>query len=205
MTVDNKFSSHLIPEQHRVRQGTSEFKDFAIIWWNELSRLHFQPDTWDRLKAAMRERFVPPAYQRDLCKKLQCLDQGDMFVQDYYAELQNGMIRAGVHEETDDKICHFYSGLRAEIQYIIDYKEYNTVNHLFQLAMLAEKELQGYQPMKTKTSFTPRSTSMAPSRTATPSGARSSMTTSASRPPSTLSTPSTIAPRATEPSKASVL
>jgi hypothetical protein len=31
ITVDNKFSSHLVPEQHRVRQATREFKDFAII------------------------------------------------------------------------------------------------------------------------------------------------------------------------------
>jgi hypothetical protein len=80
MIVDNKFSSHLVPEQHCVRQATSEFRDFAIIWWNELSTLYLQPNTWDRLKAAMRERFVPPAYQCDLHKKLQCLDQGDMFV-----------------------------------------------------------------------------------------------------------------------------
>jgi hypothetical protein len=34
-----------------------------------------------------------------------------MSVQDYYADLQNGMIRAGVHEETEDKICHFYGGV----------------------------------------------------------------------------------------------
>jgi hypothetical protein len=148
---------------------------------------------------------VPPAYQRDLHKKLQCLDQGDMSVQEYYAELQKGMIRAGVHEETEDKICHFYSGLRTEIHDIVEYKEYNTINPLFQLAMLAEKELQGHQPMKTKTSFTPRSTSVAPSRTATPSGAHSSMMNSASRPPSTLLTPCTIAPHATNLSKASVL
>jgi hypothetical protein len=60
-----------------------------------------------------------------------------MCVQDYYAELQKGMIRAGVHEETEDKICHFYGGLRTKIPDIIDYKEYNTVNCLFQLAMLA--------------------------------------------------------------------
>jgi hypothetical protein len=32
MTIDNKFSSHLVLEQHCVRQATSEFKDFAIIW-----------------------------------------------------------------------------------------------------------------------------------------------------------------------------
>jgi hypothetical protein len=115
MTVDNKFSSHLVPEQHRVSQATSEFKDFAIIWWNELSSLHLHPDTWDRLKAAMPERFVSPAYQHDLRKKLQRLDQEDMSVQNYYAELQKGIIHASVHEETKDKICLFYSVLRPEI------------------------------------------------------------------------------------------
>jgi hypothetical protein len=52
----------------------------------------------------MRERFVPPSYQHDLRKKLQRLDQGDMSVQDYYAELQKGMIHARVHEKIEDKI-----------------------------------------------------------------------------------------------------
>ena len=39
MTVEQKFNSHLVPEIHRVRQATSEFKDFAIIWWSELVKL----------------------------------------------------------------------------------------------------------------------------------------------------------------------
>jgi hypothetical protein len=76
MTVEQKFSFHLVSEQHRVRQATSEFKDFALIWWNELATLRLQPHTWDGLKIAMRQRFVPTSYQRDLHKKLQCLDQG---------------------------------------------------------------------------------------------------------------------------------
>jgi hypothetical protein len=74
MTIEQKFSSHLIPEQHRVRQATSEFKDFALIRWNELVTLGLQPHTWDGLKTSMHQRFVLPSYQRDLCKKLQCLD-----------------------------------------------------------------------------------------------------------------------------------
>jgi hypothetical protein len=153
----------------------------------------------------MCERFVPLAFQHDLRKKLQCLDQGDMSIQDYYAELQKGTIHTGVHVETEDKICHLYSRLHTKIQDIVDYKEYNIVNHLFQLAMLAKKELQGHKPMKTKTSFMPHSTSTAASRTSIPSGACSSMTNSASRPPSLSSTPSTTAPHATNPCKASVL
>jgi hypothetical protein len=68
MTVEQKFSSHLVLEQHRVRQATSEFKDFALIWWNELATLGLQPHTWDGLKTTMRQRFVTPSYQRDLHK-----------------------------------------------------------------------------------------------------------------------------------------
>jgi hypothetical protein len=32
MVVEQKFNSHLVPDIHRVRQATSEFKDFATIW-----------------------------------------------------------------------------------------------------------------------------------------------------------------------------
>jgi hypothetical protein len=104
------------------------------------------------------------------------------------------MIRAEVHEETEDQICHFYGGLRTEIQDIIDYKEYNIVNHLFQLAMLAEKELQGRQLTIVKSSFTPHHTSTKPSTSHAPPIAHFSMTPSTSRAPSTSTTPP--APRA---------
>jgi hypothetical protein len=128
-----------------------------------------------------------------------------MSIQDYYAEMQKGMIRAGVHEQTEDRRCHFYSRLGNEIQNIIDYKEYNNVNCLFQLAMLVEKELQGHQLTKMMPSFTPRLASMVPSRTATASGPHSSMTPSAARAPSMSLTPFATAPHATNPSKASIL
>jgi hypothetical protein len=141
MTVEQKFSAHLVPDQHRVRQATSEFKDFAIIWWNGLAAHDALPGMWEELKVAMRDRFVLPSYHRDLRKKLMRLEQGDKSVQDYYGELQKGLMRCSVVEGNEDAICHFYSGLRHEIQDIVDYKEFNTVNQLFQFAMLAEKEL----------------------------------------------------------------
>jgi hypothetical protein len=93
----------------------------------------------------MHDRFVPPSYHRELCKKLMCLEQGDKSVQDYYAELQKGLQHCGIVEGHEDALCRFYSGLRRDIQDIVDYKEFNTVNKLFQFAMLAEKELQGRQ------------------------------------------------------------
>jgi hypothetical protein len=108
----------------------------------------------------MRDHFVPASYKRDLRKKLQRLEQGDMFVQDYYAELQKGMIRCGVVEDPKDKVCRFYASLRREIQDIVDYKTFTTTNQLFQLAILAEKELQGRRmSSSTPTTFTISSSS----------------------------------------------
>jgi hypothetical protein len=83
------------------------------------------------------------------------------------------MIRVGVHEEIEHKFYQFYSRLHTEIQDIVDSKEHNTINCLFQLAMLAKKELQGRQLTKMKTPFTPDPTSTAPSRTTMPYGGRS--------------------------------
>jgi len=66
-----------------------------------------------------------------LRKKLQRLEQGDMYVQAYFAELQKGMIRCGIEEDPEDKVCRFYGGLRREIQDIVNYKDFNTTNQLF--------------------------------------------------------------------------
>jgi hypothetical protein len=56
----------------------------------------------------MRSRFVPPSYKCDFHKKLQRLDQGSMSVQEYYQELQKGMLRYGGAEENEDKMVRFY-------------------------------------------------------------------------------------------------
>jgi hypothetical protein len=178
MMVEQKFSSHLVPERHRVRQATSELKDFAIIWWNELVNEHNASQTWTALKEEMHARFVPPSCRHDLRKKLQRFDQGDISVQEYYQKLQKGMLRCGVVEDQEDQIVKFYGGLRREIQDIVDYKEYHSIQRIFQLAMLAEKELQGHQQQWQNNTFTPRQL-LAPAKAAPSSSVR------AATPPST--------------------
>ena len=96
MTIEQKLASHLVPERHQVRQATSEFKDFAIIWWTGLVGDGRAPTSWDELKVAMHDRFVAPSYHRELRKKLMRLEQGDKSVQDYYGELQKGFQRCGM-------------------------------------------------------------------------------------------------------------
>jgi hypothetical protein len=61
----------------RVRAATSEFTDFASIWWSEYHRKNpNNTPSWDALKRIMRARFVPSYYARDVLHKLQQLRQG---------------------------------------------------------------------------------------------------------------------------------
>jgi hypothetical protein len=53
-----------------------------------------------------------------------------MLVQEYYQELQKGMLRCGVVEDPEDEMVRFYGGLRREIQDIVDYKEYHSIQRL---------------------------------------------------------------------------
>ena len=56
------------------------------------------------------------------------LEHGDKSVHAYYGELQKGLMHYGIVEGIKDYICHFYSCLQRDIQDIVDYKEFNTIN-----------------------------------------------------------------------------
>ena len=52
LLVEQKFACHDIPENQRVRASTSEFTNFASIWWSEYCRVNANniPATLDALK-----------------------------------------------------------------------------------------------------------------------------------------------------------
>jgi hypothetical protein len=40
LAVNQKFNSHQVPEEHRIRLATSEFTSFALFWWNDLCNVN---------------------------------------------------------------------------------------------------------------------------------------------------------------------
>jgi hypothetical protein len=98
--VEQKFTCFEFLENARVRATTSEFSDFASIWWVEYGKKHPKNirQTWVALKRVMQVRFVPSYYAHDLINKLQQLRQGTKSVEEYYQELQIGMLRCNLEE-----------------------------------------------------------------------------------------------------------
>jgi hypothetical protein len=145
--VEQKFSCHDIVATSQVKAVISEFTDFALIWWHEYKNKNPTAvlTTWEQLKTAIRHRLVPSYYARDLLTKMQRFQQGSESVEDYYKELQKGMIHCG--------------GLNREIQDILDYKEYADMTQLFEFACKAEREVQGRRSRTYSNTFAGRNSS----------------------------------------------
>jgi hypothetical protein len=145
LAIEQKFTCFDFPKNARVRATTSEFSDFASIWWVEYGKKHPNdiPQTWIALKWVMRARFVPSYYARGLINKLQPLKQGAKSVEEYYQELQIGMLRCNLEEREDGAMARFVAGLNHEIQDILEYKDYVNITRLFHFACKAEREVEG--------------------------------------------------------------
>jgi transposase InsO family protein len=197
LEVDQKFSCHDIPAHSQVKAAISEFTDFALIWWREYKLKHptATPITWTQLKAAMRHRFVPSYYARDLLKKMQSFRQGQLSVEDYYQELQKGMIRCDLFETDEAAMARFHGGLNREIQDILDYKEYSDMTTLFAYACKAEREVQGRRSKTYPNSFAGKGAAISsaptpptPSTISTPSREGTAKPAASSSPGATPST-----------------
>jgi hypothetical protein len=158
LEVEQKFLCHDIAATSQVKAAISEFTDFALIWWCEYKNKNPTaiPTTWEQLKTAMRHRFVPSYYAHALLNKMQRFQQGSQSVEDYYQELQKGMIRCGIFEEPDAAMARFRGGLNCEIQDILDYKEYADMTQLFEFACKAEREVKEHRSRTYSNTFAGR-------------------------------------------------
>jgi hypothetical protein len=129
----------------------------------------------------MRARFVPSYYARDLLHKLQQLRQGTKSVDEYYQELQIGMLRSNI-EGNEPAIARFVGGLNRQIRDIVEYREYTNIIDCFHIACKAEREVQG------------RHASARSNISAGKSAPWQRMTTFSGRAPPPSSSPSRLAP-----------
>ena len=143
LAVAQHFSYHDISASSQVQTAISEFTDFALMWWRDYKQRHPStiPTTWDQLKVAMRLRFVPSYYARDLLKTMQRSQQGFQSVKDYYQKLQKDIIHCGLLGENNASMVSFCGGLNNEIQDILDSTEYADMTTLFEYACKAEREV----------------------------------------------------------------
>jgi len=144
--VEQIFRVHKVLQDQRVRLASLEFMDYVMQWWHKTFidiGLNKMPPvvSWDDLKACMRARFVPPHFRKDLLLKLQRLHQGTLSVDGYFKELDTLLIKVDMHESDEAKMVIFVSGLRREIQDVVELHEYSSLETLVHLAIKVESQI----------------------------------------------------------------
>ena len=133
------------------------------------------------MKRITRARFVPSYYAHDLLNKLQQLRHGAKSVEEYYQELQMGMLRCNLDEDEEPTMARFLGGLNHEIQDILVYKEYTNITYLFHLACKAKREVQGRRASAKNNISAGKTNSWQPRTTTTPT-TRAPMPSSSDKP-----------------------
>ncbi|XP_058003982.1 uncharacterized protein LOC131180648, partial [Hevea brasiliensis] len=145
--VELIFECHHYSEEKKVKLAAVEFKEYAIVWWDQLlsrRRRNGQRtvETWDEMKGILRNRFVPPYYHRELLQRLQKLTQGTKSVEEYYKAMEIALIRADVEEDREATMVRFLNGLNPEIANIVELQPCVEVEDMLQMALKVEKQLK---------------------------------------------------------------
>jgi len=144
--VEQIFNVHEVQEDQKVKLASLEFLDYAMQWWHKtLMDIGLNKRSvvvsWEDLNLCMRARFVPPHYRKELFLKLQRRQQGTQSMDVYFKELQTTLTKVDMHENEESKMARFVSGLRREIQDVVELYEYSSLEKLVHLAIKVESQI----------------------------------------------------------------
>ena len=98
--------------------------------------------TWEQLKVAMKEKFVPPYYKKEIFNKLQILTQGNRSFEEYVQEMEVTLMQAEVEETHMATMARFLNGLNWEIQDMVEMHHYEILEDLIHQATRVEQQLK---------------------------------------------------------------
>ncbi|RDX69073.1 hypothetical protein CR513_51859, partial [Mucuna pruriens] len=150
--VEHVFYSHNYSEEKRVKLAVIKFIEYTNICWDQfVNNKHRNGErpicTWEDMKSVIRKRFVSNRYHRDLRRKLKCLTQDSMSVQNNYKEMKIAMTRVNVKEDREVTMARFIGGLKKEIVDMVK------LQHYMEIQDLLDKAIQVKRQLKSKSSF----------------------------------------------------
>ena len=83
-------------------------------------------------------------------------------MQEYYKEMEQAMIRARVHEDEEQSMARFLSGLNKPIKRVVEFQTYNNIVELVHIAQKAERQLHDDAKPTKHSAFSSRASSSAP-------------------------------------------
>jgi hypothetical protein len=129
LKVEKLRHMHEYTEDKKIELASSEFDDYALIWWDNLVQSKIEDGyppivTWRDKKEELRAHFVPRNYIHFLYDRLQNLQQCPLSIEDYFQEMELIMQHARVCEQAEQTMQRFLAGLNYNIKRIVQHHQY---------------------------------------------------------------------------------
>ena len=140
------FKAYEVNDDQKVKIASLQFIYYAMKWWHsivmDIGYNKIPPVvSWNDLKDCMRLRFMPPHFRKNLLLRLQRFQQGTLSVDAYFKELETLLLKVNMEKSEEAMIVRFVSGLRRDIQDVVELQEYSSLGSLVHLAMKVESQL----------------------------------------------------------------
>jgi hypothetical protein len=149
-TIDKYFDYEDVEEDKKVKHAITRLKGHVTLWWDELQadnryKGKHKINSWDRMVAKMKAKFIPKDYQITLFQRMQNLRQKLMSMKEYTEEFYKINIKAGHWESDNQKFARYMNGMRYDIQDEMSIMIFQNVGDSYQMALKAEEKLSRKQ------------------------------------------------------------
>jgi len=98
--------------------------------------------TWEKMKAKLNARFLPPNYIQNNYAALHYLTQGTMSMDEYTREFEKLLIKCDLQEDEEQTIVRYLGGLVSKYSHVVELQSYTTLDEVCVLAHKVETQMR---------------------------------------------------------------
>jgi len=124
-----------------------KLRKYASLWWTNLLTKRVRQGkgkirTWEKMKAKLKARFLPPNYIQNNYAAFHHLTQGSMSVEEYTREFEKLLIKCDLQEEEEQTIVRYLGGLDPKYSHVVELQSYATFDDVCVLAHKVETQMK---------------------------------------------------------------
>ncbi|PWA85827.1 hypothetical protein CTI12_AA145160 [Artemisia annua] len=193
-TVERVFDYKQTTEDNKVKIVALKLRKYASTWWSNtcLKRERAGKEkiqTWPKMKAKMKQKFLPTYYVQNSFSQLHSLRQGTGTAEEYSREFEYLLMKCDVPEDDPQTLVRYLGGLEPRVANVVELHSYQTLTELTLLSHKVDSQ------QRSKGKFEPTRQSFRPTTYSKPTSTHKT-TTSTNSQPSMISNPKSEPPKA---------
>ncbi|GKF45772.1 putative unclassified retrotransposon protein, partial [Tanacetum coccineum] len=140
-TVERVFDYKETTDDNKVKIVALKLRKYALTWWSNvcLKRERMRKEkirTWPKMKAKMKQKFLPPHHIQASFSQLHSLKQGTRSAEYYSREFEYLLMKCDIPKDDPQTLVRYLGGLKPRVANVVELHTYQT---LVELTILAHK------------------------------------------------------------------